>query len=253
MKPVLRRVPSLVGRIARGRPVPLGLWSLLQRAGRRTDALAPAARSSNGSDLTDPVLAEALRDIELGTWTIGPASIEVLRRALLEIQPRVVVEFGSGVSTVCLAHFGAGLERPSHVISIEQDAAEVERTRELLARLPRSSPVTIIHAPLEERLVEGRRLSSYALPDGDLERAIGDEPVDLVLIDGPAAEDGARFGTLPLVLSKMSPRALVMLDDALRDGELSAARAWVDLGFLNVDGIIPVDHGLLIGRAVATR
>lgn len=253
MRPILRSVPPLVGRITRGRPVPLGLWSVLQLAGRRTDALAPAAHSSSGSDLTDPILAEALRDIELGTWTIGPASIEVLRRALLEIQPRVVVEFGSGVSTVCLAHFGVSLDRPAHVISIEQDAAEVERTRALLARLPSSSPVTIIHAPLEERLVEGRRLSSYALPDGDLERAIDDEPIDLVLIDGPAAEDGARFGTLLLVLSMVSPHALVVLDDALRDGELAAARAWVDLGFLEVEGIIAIDHGLLIARAVATR
>lgn len=248
MKAVLSRVSLAVGLLTGARPVPLAFWLLLQRLARRADALVPAARPTRGADLPDPVLAAALSELTLGAWTLGPSSIAALRRVLTDVKPGVVVEFGSGVSTVCLAHYGADLDPLVQVISLEQDAAEVARTTALLARLPVSSPVTLLHAPLEERVVEGRRLSSYSLADTDLDSALGGRSIDLVVIDGPAAEDGARFGTLPLLLSRLSPKAVVFMDDALRDGELSAARGWVDLGTLKVDGIIPVGHGLLIGR-----
>ncbi len=250
---LLRRVPPMIGRFTRRRPVPLAFWSVLERLGRRDDSLAPSPRPTRGEDLSDPVLAVALHGRELGIWTLGPASIDILRRLLVETQPGVVLEFGSGVSTICLARFASLLDWPVTIVSIEQDATEVEKTTALVAALPDPPPVTILHAPLEARIVEGRRLSSYSLTDAELDAALGGKSIDLVVIDGPSAEAGARFGTLPLVQSRLSPNAVVVLDDALRDGELSAVRRWIDLGMLEVDGIIAVEHGLLVGRVPPAR
>lgn len=245
---VLGRVPPLVARLVGPRPVPLSLWESVRRLSRQHDALVPRADPLGGAMLSDPVLAAALHDVELGTWTFGARSIEVLRQLLRTTDPGVILEFGTGVSTVCLAHFGAAMPSRPVIVSLEQDAAEVERTRSLLARLPDAAPVTILHAPLAERTVEGRRLSSYSISELELDRALDGRTIDLLLIDGPAAEDGARFGTLPLVHARMSPGAPVLMDDALRDGELAAARRWRELRLLSISGVMAVEHGLLIGR-----
>lgn len=68
-----------------------------------------------------------------------------------------------------------------------------------------------------------------------------------MLVDGPAAEAGARFGTLPLAHPSVSHRAQFVLDDALRDGELTVARRWRSLPYVEVEGIRIVEKGLLTG------
>jgi predicted O-methyltransferase YrrM len=219
---------------------------------RQSDALVPRATPVVGDALHDAALAAALHDVELGTWTLGPRSIEVLGALLRTTRPKVIFEFGSGVSTVCLAHFGAAVQPPPRIISLEQDAAEVERTRSLVARLPAAASVTVLHSPLVERIVEGRRLSSYSISEAELDRVLDGQSIDLVLIDGPAAEDGARFGTLPLVHALMSPGAPVVMDDALRDGELAAARQWRELHLLSIRGVLPIEHGLMMGSVPST-
>ena len=249
MRRVLARVPTLAGRLVGSRPLPLGFCEMLQWLGRGPDALAPEAKPISGATLSDPVLAAALQDVELGTWTIGPATIAVLHDLVRTRQPEVILEFGSGVSTVCLAHFAASATMPVHIVSLEQDGAEVERTRMRVSKLRAAAKTTVIHAPLEARMVEGRRVSSYTIPEGALDRVLGDRMIDLVLIDGPAAEDGARVGTLPLVRGLLSPGALVVMDDALRDGELWAARRWKERGQLSIRGVLAVGHGLLVGTA----
>jgi len=42
--------------------------------------------------------------------------------------------------------------------------------------------------------------------------------------------------------------APVVLDDALREAELGVARRWRDEGLLEVEGVVLVGKGLMIGR-----
>lgn len=245
---MIQRVPGLVGLVTGGRPVPFALWRALRALGRREDALMPTKRPSPGSAVRDGVLARALHDRELGTWSLGPSSIELIGELVRRHRPRAILEFGSGVSSVCLSHFAARLEVPPVIVSIEQDEAEVESTRTLLDRLTSGTHVELLHAPLVQRDVAGRRVSAYDLQLESLETTFAGRGVDLVLIDGPAAEAGARFGTLPTVAPLLAPGAVILLDDALRDGELEAASRWAALGLIAMAGIIPVDHGVLIAR-----
>ena len=54
--------------------------------------------------------------------------------------------------------------------------------------------------------------------------------------------------TLPIVRRWLRRGAIVLLDDALRDGELSTAALWSELGWLRVDGVILTEKGLLRAR-----
>lgn len=252
MSRVLGGFAPLIRRVSGSRPLSMRVWYTLQRLGRRPDALVPRARSAPGSQLPDPVLAEALHDVELGTWSLGARSIAFVMSSLAEERPAVIIEFGSGASTVCIARLAAQMDPSPTVISIEQDEEQVARTRSLLKRLPPSDlNIHLIHAPLVRAEHPGRQTSRYAIPKGALEHALGGSPVGMVLVDGPAAEDGARYETIPLVRHHLTPGALVLLDDALRDGELEVARRWARDCQLDVKGIVAIDHGLLVARVRA--
>ena len=71
---------------------------------------------------------------------------------------------------------------------------------------------------------------------------------DFVVIDGPAAQDGARFGTLPLIRRYLSSGARFYLDDALRDGEIDIAERWARLPYVQVNVVRLTEKGLLLGE-----
>jgi predicted O-methyltransferase YrrM len=194
-------------------------------------------------------LALLLDGIELGTWSLGPASIDELVRLVTSRRPRTIVEFGSGVSTVALAWamretFGPG--DVTRIVSIEQDAEHAQRTRDLLARSDLATGCVIVVAPLEDQVIDGFETTCYAVRDS-LRSTLGDRRADLVVIDGPAGPPGVRFGTLPLVRDHVADRATFVMDDALRDGELGIAKRWSALPYVHVVGIRLVEKGLLTG------
>jgi len=108
--------------------------------------------------------------------------------------------------------------------------------------------VRLVHCPLRRHVIEGVEITCYDLSDGFLQAVLKDDRPDFVVIDGPAAEPGARFGILPLVRQFLRPRAWFFMDDALRDGELRAAQLLSQLPYVRVDGVYLVGKGLLVGQ-----
>ena len=77
---------------------------------------------------------------------------------------------------------------------------------------------------------------------------MSDSPAQFVLVDGPYAEPGARYATIPTFRKWIATGATVLLDDALRDGELAAARRWHCEGWIDASGISLVEKGLLVAE-----
>ena len=71
---------------------------------------------------------------------------------------------------------------------------------------------------------------------------------EIVVIDGPAAQDGARFGTLRLIRRYLNSGARFYLDDALRDGEIDIAERWARLPYVPVNVVRLTENGLLLGE-----
>lgn len=213
------------------------------------DPLVPRMRPIPADRAIGQPLSSHVRGRELGTWALGPKSLAFLQAVVSRERPGLAIEFGSGISTAVLAlamrDAGAGSDGPI-VVSFEQDEAQAVQTRELLAGVGLAELVVVVVAPLARQLIEGFSTTCYVLPE-DIDRVFGDRKADLVLVDGPAAEAGARFGTLPLAHPFVSHRAQFVLDDALRDGELTVARRWRSLPYVEVEGIRIVEKGLLTG------
>jgi predicted O-methyltransferase YrrM len=155
-------------------------------------------------------------------WQLSAQAIhEAVRHVLLD-QPRVVVECGSGASTMWI---GRALRRvgEGRLISLEDSADWVAIVTGLLQREGLSS-VEIRHAPMEPIQVAGHEQPWYSAS------AIADvEEIDLLLVDGPPGRMNklARYPAVPALRDKLRPGATVMLDDCHRRDEKETLRKWL--------------------------
>jgi Methyltransferase domain len=232
--------------------VPLGQIRLLRAISFGKDSLFPPydTLKDTGKSLVNPFLKMALADDEMGTWSMSPASLNFLESEIRKWKPNLVLELGSGLSTLCLAQYMREARPGSdhiHICSIEQNAAVVESTLGRLKAAGLEEHVRIFHAPLSEQTIEGLRTTCYVLPH-EFRATMEIVRPDFVVIDGPAAEDGARFGTLPLIRPYLDSSAHFYLDDALRDGEIDIANRWEPLPHVTLNGIYLTEKGILLGQ-----
>jgi glycosyltransferase involved in cell wall biosynthesis/predicted O-methyltransferase YrrM len=156
-------------------------------------------------------------------WQLSSQGMhEVVRHVLLD-QPRVIVECGSGASTLwmgrALRQVGAG-----RLISLESSADWVAVVTGMVQHEGLSG-VEVRHAPMEPLQVAGQEqpwYSTAALADID--------EIDFLLVDGPPGRTSklARYPAVPALCDKLRPGATVMLDDCHRRDEKETLRRWLD-------------------------
>jgi len=155
-------------------------------------------------------------------WAASPDFLSVLARHVIHARPRVILECGSGVSTVVLART-CELNGIGHVYSLEHLPVCAERTRSELRRHGLDGCGEIIDAPLTRHSLEGREWSWYGLQE------LPPIQVDMLVIDGPPKATGplARYPAGPLLFPHLKPGASVFLDDAHRPDEQDSVARWL--------------------------
>jgi predicted O-methyltransferase YrrM len=155
-------------------------------------------------------------------WQLSSQAMhEVIRHILLD-QPKVVVECGSGASTMwigrALCRVGEG-----RLISLENSADWIAIVTGML-QYEGLSGVEVRHAPMEPIQVAGQEQPWYSAS------VLADvEEIDLLLVDGPPGRTNklARYPAVPALREKLRPGATVMLDDCHRRDEKETLRKWL--------------------------
>lgn len=232
--------------------MPFDVVLRLRKFGGRPEILALRGAVGTGRSLQNAFLAHRLADTGLGHWTAAAQTLNTIERRIHDTRPTLVLEFGSGISTACLARYmreAHGSAARTLVITVEEDAHSCEETYETVASLGLAEHVSIVHAPLERQMIHGRETVCYRLT-GELRALLARSLPDFVFVDGPAptADPLSRFGTLPLCRQFVASGSPFYLDDALRDRELQVGRLWSTIPGISVQGILFVGHGLLAGR-----
>jgi hypothetical protein len=149
-------------------------------------------------------------------WALDAPGAQLVHSRLIGRRPRLIVEAGSGASTVLLAEYArtAG----ARVVSLEHQAQYREATARLLAERCLADYVDLRLAPLMS--TPAGPWYHTPLPDG----------IDLALVDGPPEGAGGRAAALPELLAHLAEGAELVLDDAHRPGERTALAQWERLG-----------------------
>jgi predicted O-methyltransferase YrrM len=158
-------------------------------------------------------------------WAASPDLLVVLVDLVITERPSLVVECGSGASTLWLALAMRRFEIDGRIIALDHDPVFGGKTRDLLARHGVSDLAEVRDAPLESFSLEGEIYSWYA------RRAWEDVTgIDLLFVDGPPATTGhqARYPALPLLAGSLSPVATAVLDDLVVPDMQKVLQRWLD-------------------------
>jgi len=163
----------------------------------------------------------------MGGYAMGADLAVELVTDILARRPQLVVELGSGVSTIVTA-YALELAGGGRLVSIEHDQAwaEVGRERLALHGFPRGGvEVEVRHAPLVHQVVDGASSRWYDPACWSDLQGIG-----LLTVDGPPNDSGAaaRYPALPLLADRFAPTATVIIDDAARIPETAAIGRWLE-------------------------
>lgn len=161
----------------------------------------------------------------LGEASIDGFHAKALIQRLVEHRPRVIVELGSGSTTILIAQTlkALGLDDVFH-LSVDHDARYLELSRRWAALAGLADRVRFLHAPLAP--CDQSPTDWYS----GVAAALGGRKVDFLLVDGPPAYQSgleqARYPALPALHDCLADDCTVMLDDANRPGERAVIERW---------------------------
>ena len=152
----------------------------------------------------------------LGSWKADVGFLRHILREIARLRPAHVVELGAGASTLVAAR-ALALHGGGRLTSFDQHDGFVQATRHWLS--DHGLHADLRHAPLTSESADwpGRWYAVEDLP----------ESIDLLIIDGPPwAVHPLVRGAADALFARLSPNAVVLLDDAARPGERIVARRW---------------------------
>ena len=188
---------------------------------------------------------------ESHSWPVSADFALFLMQRLVLEQYDLVVEFGSGMSTVIVARtLAMAAERtgapPARFISFDHLDHYYQQTQAYLDQVEVGHAVELVLAPLKDWLAPDGQVQPYydcndvlaelARIHGSTIRRI------LVIVDGPPASTGpqARYPAGPMVVQHF-PAACIdfLMDDYIRDDEKEVAQRWLaDMKAVGLPGVL---------------
>jgi predicted O-methyltransferase YrrM len=158
-------------------------------------------------------------------WAASPDLILVLVDQVIAQRPSLIVECGSGASTLWLALAMRKFKIDGRIIALDHDPVFGGKTRDFLTRHDVGDLAEVRDAPLESFSLDGQAYSWYA------RRAWEDlTGIDLLFVDGPPATTAplARYPALPLLNGSLSPVATAVLDDLVVPDMQKVLQLWLE-------------------------
>lgn len=181
------------------------------RAGTRLDELAPVQHLPHATSFAASVETQSA----------------LIETALDLPEDALIVEAGSGFSTLRLAAAAARNGRKWRIVSLEHDARYAAETRAMLESAVDvdvdATTADVRTAPLTRTRIDGELYDWYA-PSAweDL------HDIKLLFVDGPPASIRvhSRYPALRLLKGALADSAIVVLDDVVREDEQSVLEHW---------------------------
>lgn len=163
-------------------------------------------------------------------WAASPDVLLRLHEYVRFQKPKVVVECGSGCSTLVIAD-ALRQNGEGTLVSLEHSRKYGAKTQALLEREGLEQWVKLRIDDLETW--QGKHLN-----DGESEAVewyhsaslAGIEGVDLLFVDGPPGRTCkfARYPALPALFDRLAPGAQIWMDDTIRQEEVDICNSWAE-------------------------
>lgn len=156
-------------------------------------------------------------------WAVSPDALALLVQEMLAVRPTLVVECGSGTSTLWLALAARQRGVDTRIVAIDHEEEYAEKTRRLLALHGVDDIAEVRLAPLVDVEAAGRVQPWY-----DPAALEGLHDIGLLFVDGPPAVVGplARIPAVRMMWERFAPTVSIVVDDTIRPDEVESVEAW---------------------------
>lgn len=177
-------------------------------------------------------------------WAVSPDFTRLLMAQILGNRPGLIFELGTGVSTIisgyCLKMNGKG-----KIISLEHDEYYFSESLKNIEAHGLKDFIELYHAPLKQYEINSKAHSWY-----DLDALQINQPVDLMMVDGPPAsiQKDSRYPAFPLLAKYLNQNAIILIDDYSREDEKRMVDEWLKDPLLEKLNIINTEKGTCVLR-----
>lgn len=176
---------------------------------------------------------------ERHSWPVSPDFALYLVELIERNDYGLIIEFGSGISTVIIAKVLAKMAlhrqgKPGvEFISFDHLEQYYQQTRNQLEQVDLLGRVQLHHTPLQDYTAPSGKVYPYYACQATLAAVASRHPIAdlrmLVVVDGPPAATGphARYPAGPLIFGYFKGAQIdLLLDDYIRDDEKEIAQFW---------------------------
>ncbi|MCA9365082.1 MAG: class I SAM-dependent methyltransferase, partial [Candidatus Moranbacteria bacterium] len=164
--------------------------------------------------------------LRYGGWAISEDILyDVLQFCLLK-EPKVVLDLGSGTSTIVLGEYAKRMKRKGvdvKIISVDSNKEWLEDTKSLLIKIHSEDHVKLVYAPIVQT-----KHGHYYDPEKIIE--ILEEKIECIVVDGPpgSTQEQARYPVMPFFENMISKDGVIFLDDGKRKDEKEIVERWLE-------------------------
>jgi glycosyltransferase involved in cell wall biosynthesis/predicted O-methyltransferase YrrM len=167
------------------------------------------------------------------SFSLRPSALQTLMNEIDAYRPSLIVECGSGASTLMICRLLRARGYGGRLVSIENDNKWAAFIASLLEKEGLSDFGRVVLSPLRDwdgKLAEEPSDFAAAVrwydPD-DIIEAVGEDKIGLLFVDGPpGSKQLSRYPAVPELRELLADDAVIMLDDSNRPAEAETARQW---------------------------
>lgn len=162
-------------------------------------------------------------------WALNPSGLLALSDLVQSSVNGVVLECGSGTSTLWLA-YSVRRKGKGKVFALEHDNHYAEQTRQLLKDHGLEAYAEVLNVPLVDVETARGQFKWYGV---DVSSLGAQGLVEVLLVDGPPGATGphSRYPAIPVLQDILASGARVLLDDTNREEEREVLEFWIADGF----------------------
>ena len=196
---------------------------------RKVSEMKLAAESQNYKQIESLVQVISLLKLNaplppMRVWAISPDFAALIIGLIRESQPAVVLELGSGVSTL-VAAYALQMIGQGKVVSLDHDEQFARLTEGNIRKHGLANIAKVVCSDLREVAIGRQKYQWYGTNELN-----GLEPIGMLIVDGPPAHvlEMARYPALPILWNHLRDNAVIIVDDAKRNGEKKMLELWIN-------------------------
>jgi hypothetical protein len=175
--------------------------------------------------------------ISLDEWSLEANNLMEVFKSIMQIDKPVVLELGSGKSSVLISYFLCEFEIQGKLHSVEHDSIFLSSIEKIISLNRSAAFWQYHHVALKQTHDQGKVILSY--PVETLRSIIKDIKPDIIIIDGPPVSlmlDNGERNTyarafLDQVVKSIDPKPVIFIDDTQRLGEQLLIGKLVEAGY----------------------